>query len=120
MRRSSTSHETLSGESSDVWPGRDDSSGESKLKRPRDKTWSGESTNVKKKSDGCDTDFISSSDGSQSPSRESVSETTSNSDVSVIPIHSLLVECKQLGQEREKHQDPNRDRYTSDRVRHGS
>ena len=75
---------------------------------------SGDSRNVKKKPDGGEADSISSSDGSQSQSRESASETTSNSDVSEIAFHSLLVEWKQRGLDREMHQDPNRDRYTSD------
>ena len=43
-----------------------------------------------------------------------MSETTSNSDVSELAIHSLLVEWKQRGLHREMHQDPDRDRYTSD------
>ena len=41
-------------------------------------------------------------------------ETTSNSDMSEIAIHSLLVDWKQRGLDRETHQDPDRDRYTSD------
>ena len=45
---------------------------------------------------------------------ENTSETTSNSDVSEIAIHSLLVEWKQRGLDREMQQDPDRDRYTSD------
>ena len=43
-----------------------------------------------------------------------MSETTSNSDVSEKAILSLLVEWKQRGLDREMHQDPDRDRYTSD------
>ena len=74
---------------------------------------SGKSRNVKKKSDGGDADSISSSDGSESQSWEKVSDTTSNSDVSETAIHSLLVEWKQRGLDREMHQDPDRDRYTS-------
>ena len=42
------------------------------------------------------------------------SETASNSDMSEIAIHSLLVDWKQRGLDRETHQDPDRDRYTSD------
>ena len=100
--------ETLSGESSHVWPGQDDLSGESShvwpdqdvlsgestLKRRRDKILSGKSRNVKKKSDGGDADSISSSDGSESQSWENVSDTTSNSDVSEIAVHSFVVEWK--------------------------
>ena len=56
---------------------------------------------------------IGSSDDSMSQSWENTSETTSNSDVSEIAIHSLLVEWKQRGLDREMHQDPDRDRYTS-------
>ena len=66
---------------------------------------SGESRNVKNKSDGGDEDSISSSDGSESQSWENRSEITYSSDVSEFAIHSLL--------DREMHQDPNRDRYTS-------
>ena len=55
-----------------------------------------------------------SSDDSRTQSWENTSETTSNSDVSEIAIHSILVEWKQRGLDREKHQDPDRDRYTSD------
>ena len=43
-----------------------------------------------------------------------MSETTSNSDVSEIAIHFLLVEWEKRGLEREMHQEPDRDRYTSD------
>ena len=43
-----------------------------------------------------------------------MSEATSNSDVSELAIHSLLVECKQRGLDREMHQGPDRDRYTPD------
>ena len=75
---------------------------------------SGVSRNVKTKSDEGDADSISSSDGSQSQSWENVSETTPNSDVSEIAIHFLLVEWKQRGLDREMHQDPDRDRCTSD------
>ena len=43
-----------------------------------------------------------------------MSETTFNSDVSEIEIHSLLVDGKRRGLDREMNQDPDRDRYTSD------
>ena len=57
---------------------------------------------------------IGSSDDSRTQSWENTSETTFNSDVSEIAIHSLLMEWKQRGLDREMHQDPYRDRYTSD------
>ena len=57
---------------------------------------------------------IGSSDDSRPQSWEITSETTSNSDVSEIAIHSLLVEWKQRRLDREMHHDPDRDRYTSD------
>ena len=43
-----------------------------------------------------------------------MSEFTCTSDESKITIHSLLVEWNQRGLDREIHQDPDRDRYTSD------
>ena len=43
-----------------------------------------------------------------------MSETTSNSDVSEVAIHSLLVEWKQRGLDKEMHQDSDKDRYISD------
>ena len=55
-----------------------------------------------------------SSGDSRPQSWENTSETTSNSDVSEIAIHSLLVEWKQRGLDREMHEGPDRDRYTSD------
>ena len=55
-----------------------------------------------------------SSDDSRPQSWDNTSETTSNSDVSEIAIHSLLVDWKQRGLDRKMHQDPDRDRYTSD------
>ena len=67
----------------------------------------------RKKTDGGDADSISSSDWSESQSCENVSETTSNSDVSEIAVHSFLVEWKRRGLDRKKHQDPDRDRHTS-------
>ena len=57
---------------------------------------------------------IGSSDDSRPQYWENTSETTSNSDVSEMAIHSLLVERKQRELDREMHQDPNRDWYTSD------
>ena len=61
-----------------------------------------------------DVESIGSSDESRPQSWENISETTSNSDVSEIAIHYLLVEWKQRGLDREMHPDPERDRYTSD------
>ena len=75
---------------------------------------SGESRNIINKSEDDDAESIGSSDDSQSQPWENGSETTSNSDVSEIAIHSLLVEWKQRWLNRENHQDPDRDRYTSD------
>ena len=43
-----------------------------------------------------------------------MSEFTSISDELEITIHSLLVEWKQRGLDRERHHDPDRDRYKSD------
>ena len=92
-------------------------SGESISERPRDRVLSGESRNNMKKSKNDDAESIGSSDDSQSQRSQpwqNGSETTSNSDVSEIAIHSLLVEWKQRGLDSEMHQDPDRDRYTSD------
>ena len=99
---------------SDCSSGDETLSGESTLKRRRDKVSSRETRNIRNKSHGGNADSTSSTDGSESQSWENVSETTSNSDVSEIAIHSLLVEWKQRGLVREMHQDPDRDRYTSD------
>ena len=65
--------------------------------QPRDRILSGESRNVKNNLKGEWIDSISSSDDKKSQSWENVSETTSNSDVSEIAIHSLLVNWKQRG-----------------------
>ena len=69
---------------------------------------------MKSKLEGDWKDSIISSDNTKSQSWENVSETNSNSDVSEIAIHSLLVDWKQRGLDRQMHQDPDRDRYTSD------
>ena len=61
-----------------------------------------------------DVESFGSSGNSRPQSWQNPSETTSNSDVSEIAIHSLLVEWKQRGLDREMHQDPDRVRYTSD------
>ena len=89
-------------------------SGESGSKRPMDRVLSGESRNI---SDNLGDDVgesVDSSVDSGPQSWDNTSETTSNSDVSEIAIHSLLVDWKQRGLDRETHQDPDRDRYTSD------
>ena len=89
-------------------------SGESCSKRPMDRILSGESRNI---SDNLEYDVgesVNSSVDSRPQSWDNTSETTSNSDMSEIAIHSLLVDWKQRGLDRETHQDPDRDRYTSD------
>ena len=89
-------------------------SGKPASRRPRDKVLSGESRNITDRPEHNDVESIGSSDDSRPQSWENTSETTSNSDVSEIAIHSLLVEWKQRGLDREMHQDPDRDRYISD------
>ena len=74
---------------------------------------SGESRNITDKFECNDVEYTGSSDDSRTQSWHNTSETTSNFDVSEIAIHSLLVEWKQRGLDREMHQDPDRDRYTS-------
>ena len=89
-------------------------SGESGSKRPMDRVLSGESRNI---SDNLEYDVgesVNSSVDSRPQSWDNRSEKTSNSDKSEIAIHSLLVDWKQRGLDRETHQDPDRDRYTSD------
>ena len=70
-------------------------SGETTSERPRDRVLCGESRNIINKSEDDDAESISSSDDSRPQSRENASKTTSNSDVSEVAIHSLLVEWKQ-------------------------
>ena len=120
--------ETMSGESDTFEPVKDDSSeesdtfepvqddlsGERLTRPPRDRILSGESRNI---SDNLEYDVeesVDSSVDSRPQSWDNTSETTSNSDMSEIAIHSLLVDWKQRGLDRETHQDPDRDRYTSD------
>ena len=89
-------------------------SGESDSRQPRDRVLSGESRNI---SDNLEYDVgesVGSSDDSRPQSGYNTSETPFNSDISEIAIHSLLVDWKQRGLDREMHQDPDRDRYTSD------
>ena len=89
-------------------------SGESDSKRPRERILSVESRNITDRLEPDGVESFGSSDDSRPQSWDNPSETTSNSDVSEIAIHSLLVDWKQRGLDREMHQDPNRDRYSSD------
>ena len=75
---------------------------------------SGESRNITDRLEYDGEESFGSSDDSRIQSWDNTSETTSNSDVSEIAIHSLLVDWKQRGLDREMHQDKDRDRYTSD------
>ena len=75
---------------------------------------SGESRNITDRLEHDGVESFGSSDDSRPQSRDKPSDTTSNYDVSEIAIHSLLVDWKQRGLDREMHQDPDRDRYTSD------
>ena len=102
----SSGDDTMSGESSTFEPVEDDLSGETMLgqprdkklsgerdsKRPRDRILSGDSRNITDRLEHNDVESIGSSDDSRLQSWENTSETTSNSNVSVIAIHSLLVE----------------------------
>ena len=124
----SSEDETMSGESGTFESVQDELSGETMLgqpkdrmlsgepgsKRPRDKVLSGEPRNFTDRSEHNDVESIGSTDDSRPLSWENTSETTSNSDVLEIAIHSLLVKMKHRGLEREVHQDPDRDRYASD------
>ena len=89
-------------------------SGESGSKRPMDRVLSGESRNISNNLEYDVGESVDSSVDSGPQSWDNTSETTSNSDMSEIAIHSLLVDWKQRGLDRETHQDPDRDRYTSD------
>ena len=75
-------------------------SGEPDLKRPMARILSGESRNITDRLEHKHVESIGSSDDSRPQSWENTSETTSNSDVSDIGIHSLLVEWKQRGLDR--------------------
>ena len=124
----SSGDETMSGESDTFEPVQDDSSGEmltrsprgrilsgeSDLKQPMDRNLSGESRNITDNMEYDVGESVGSSVDSRPQSWDNTSETTSNSDMSEIAIHSLLVDWKQRGLDRETHQDPDRDRYTSD------
>ena len=89
-------------------------SGESDSKQPMDKVLSGESRNITDNMEYDVGESVGSNVDSRPQSWDKTSETTSNSDMSEIAIHSLLVDWKQRRLDRETHQDPDRDRYTSD------
>ena len=89
-------------------------SGESGSKQPMDRVLSGESRNISNNLEYDVGESVDSSVDSGPQSWDNTSETTSNSDMSEIAIHSLLVDWKQRGLDRETHQDPDRDRYTSE------
>ena len=124
----SSGDKTMSGESGTFGPVQDDLSGErlmrpprdimlsgeSDSKRPMDRVLSGESRNITDRVEHDGVESFGSSDDSRPQFWDNTSETTSNSDESEIAIHSLLVDWKQRGLDREIHQDPDRDRYTSD------
>ena len=110
----SSGDETMSGESDIFRPVQDDLSGERLMRPPRDKILSGESRNITDRVERDGVESLDSSDDSRPQSWDNTSETTSNSDVSEIAIHSLLVDWKQRGLDREMHQDPDRDWHTSD------
>ena len=80
-------------------------SGESDSKRPREKVLYGESRNITDRVEYDGMESFSSSDDSRPQSWDNTSETTSNSDVSEIAIHSLLVDWKQRGLDREMHEE---------------
>ena len=87
--------------------------GESMLEQSRDRIVSGESRNMKNSSE-CDyADSSNSSDVSKSQVWGKGPETTFNSDVSEKAIHSLSVDWNERGKDREMHQDPDRQRYTT-------
>ena len=124
----SSGDETISGESGTFGSEQDDLSGERLMRQPRDRLLSGESDSKRRRhrvlsgesrniTDRLEHDGVESfgsSDDSRPQSWDNTSEITSNSDASEITIHSLLVDWKQRGLNREMHQDPDRDRYTSD------
>ena len=124
----SAGEETMSGESDTFKPVKDDLSEESDTFEPRqddlsrerlfrqlrDRLLSGESRNIADNLEYDVGESVGSSESSRPQSWDNTSETTSNSDISEIAIHSLLVDWKQRGLDREMHQDPDRDRYTSD------
>ena len=110
--------ETMSGESDTFEPVKDDSSeesdtfepvqddlsGERLTRPPRGKILSGESRNISNNLEYDVGESVDSSVDSGPQSWDNTSETTSNSDMSEIAIHSLLVDWKQRGLDRETHQ----------------
>ena len=117
----------LSEESDTFEPVHDDLSGERLTRPPRGRILSGSRVRSDQWTEFCPGSRETSQTtwnmmlGNQStrvltrgPVLDNTSETTSNSDMSEIAIHSLLVDWKQRGLDRETHQDPDRDRYTSD------
>ena len=110
----SSGDETMSGESDTFEPVQDDLSGERSMKQPRDgiltgesnsklprdRALSGESRNI---TDRSKYESFGSSDDSRTQFWDNTSDTTSNSDVSEIAIHSLLVDWKQRVLYREMH-----------------
>ena len=85
--------------------------GKSNSLRPTGRILSGESRNITYKLECNDVESAGSSDDSRTQSWENTSETASNSDVSEIAIHSVLVQWKQRGLDRETHQDPEKQVY---------
>ena len=100
----------LSGERLTRPPRGRNSFGESDSKRPMDRVLSGESRNILDNLEYDVGESVNSSVDSRPQSWDNTSGTTSNSDMSEIAIHSLLVDWKQRGLDRETHQDPDRDR----------
>ena len=102
----SSGDETMSGESDIFRPVQDDLSGErlmrpprdrllseeSDSKRPMDRVLSGESRNITDRVERDGVESLDSSNDSRPQSWDNTSETTSNSGVSEIAIHSLLVD----------------------------
>ena len=107
----SSGDETMSGESDTFEPVQDDwsgemllrqprdriMSGESDSKRPRDRVLSGESRNITDRLEYDVGETVGSNDDSRPQSWDDASETTSNSDVSKIAIHSFLVDWNSAG-----------------------
>ena len=86
-------------------------SGESDTRQPRDRVLSGESRNISDNLEYGVGESVGSSVDSRPQSWDNTSETTYGP---LLAIHSLLVDWKQRGLDREMHKDPDRDRFTSD------
>ena len=110
----SSGDKTMSGESDTFGPVQNNLSGERLMRPPSDRILSEKSKNITDRVGRDGVESFGSNDDSRPQSWDNTSETTSISDVSEIAIHSLLVDWKQRGLDREIHQDPDRDRYTSD------